>query len=120
MSGEDAASKAEITLTLEPRFSPMEGGFSSQSMLMTDPDAEDKALLVQTKRCVLYIIRVQTGASLVEILCKQPTDEDEEKWSQLLHEEMPSQKNRTPYAEALFYDLTEYHPYFSGITLMSF
>jgi Ras GTPase-activating-like protein IQGAP2/3 len=65
---------------------------------------------MQTKRCVLYIIRVQTGTSLVEILCKQPSEEDEHKWSQLLHEEMPSQKNRTPYAEALFYDLAEYLP----------
>jgi Ras GTPase-activating-like protein IQGAP2/3 len=72
-----------------------------------DPDAEDKALLMQTKRCVLYIIRIQTGESLVDILCKQPTEEDDLKWSQLLHEEMPSQKNRTPYAEALFYDLAE-------------
>jgi Ras GTPase-activating-like protein IQGAP2/3 len=75
--------------------------------LTVDPDAEDKALLMQTKRCVLYIIRIQTGESLVDILCKQPTEEDDLKWSQLLHEEMPSQKNRTPYAEALFYDLAE-------------
>jgi Ras GTPase-activating-like protein IQGAP2/3 len=73
-----------------------------------DPDAEDKALLVQTKRCVLYIIRVQTGKNLMDILVKPVTEEDEDKWEQLLGEEMPNQKGRTPYAETLFYDLAEY------------
>jgi hypothetical protein len=43
----------------------------------------------------------------MEILVKQPNDEDELKWSQLLREEMPNQKDRTPYAETLFYDLAE-------------
>jgi Ras GTPase-activating-like protein IQGAP2/3 len=76
--------------------------------LTVDPDAEDKALLVQTKRCILYIIRIQTGKNLMDILVKTPTDEDELKWRQLLREDMPTQKGRTPYAEALFYDLAEY------------
>jgi len=61
--------------------------------------------MVQTKRCVLYIIRVQQGKNLMEILVKPVTEEDEYKWQQLLHEEMPNQKSRTPYAETLFYDL---------------
>ena len=77
---------------------------------MPDPDAEDKALLVQTKRCALYIIRVQEGKNLMEILVKQPSEKDEDKWQELLLEEMPNQQNqrgRTPYAENLFYDLAE-------------
>jgi len=83
--------------------------YSSFYRLLTlDPDAEDKALLVQTKRCVLYIIRVQEGKNLMEILVKQPVEKDEDKWQELLLEEMPNQKGRTPYAENLFYDLAEY------------
>ena len=73
----------------------------------SDPDAENKALLVQTKRCVLYIIRVQQGNSLMEILTKPVTEEDEDKWAKIIQEEMPNQKGRTPYAENLFYDLAE-------------
>lgn len=44
----------------------------------------------------------------MDILVKTPTDEDELKWRQLLREDMPNQKGRAPYAEALFYDLAEY------------
>jgi hypothetical protein len=43
----------------------------------------------------------------MEILVKQPTEKDEGKWQELLLEEMPNQKGRTPYAENLFYDLAE-------------
>lgn len=111
MTDEDVASssKAEITLTLEPRFSPMEGYSRTRVILTIDPDAEDKALLVQTKRCILYIIRVQQGRNLMEILLKPVTQEDEEKWEQLLQEELPNQKG-TPYGETLFYDLSGYSP----------
>jgi Ras GTPase-activating-like protein IQGAP2/3 len=77
--------------------------------LTPDPEAEDKALLVQTKRCILYIIRVQQGKNLMDILVKTPTEEDELRWHQLLREDMPNQKGRTPYAEALFYDLAEFY-----------
>jgi Ras GTPase-activating-like protein IQGAP2/3 len=44
----------------------------------------------------------------MDILVKPVTEEDEYKWGQLLREEMPNQKSRTPYAETLFYDLAEY------------
>ena len=68
-------------------------------------------MLVQTKRCVLYIIRVQQGKNLMDILVKPVTEEDEVKWHQLLREDMSNTKGgRTPYAETLFYDLAEYIP----------
>jgi Ras GTPase-activating-like protein IQGAP2/3 len=87
----------------------MEGMSSGQLGLIIDPDAEDKALMVQTKRCLLYIIRVQQGKNLMDILVKPVSDEDEAKWEQILREEMPNQEeDHTPYAEALFYDLAEY------------
>jgi Ras GTPase-activating-like protein IQGAP2/3 len=67
--------------------------------------------MVQAKRCVLYIIRVQQGQNLMEILVKPVTEEDEVKWDQLLQEDMPGQKGRAAYSEALFYDLVEYTPF---------
>ena len=45
-----------------------------------DPDAEMKALFMETKRCILYIIRVRSGANLMEIMVKPPTDEDQGRW----------------------------------------
>ncbi|KAI9640331.1 iqgap- protein [Ciborinia camelliae] len=38
---------------------------------MDDPEADVKALFMETKRCILYIIRVQSGPNLMEILRKQ-------------------------------------------------
>ncbi|OLL24588.1 Ras GTPase-activating-like protein rng2 [Neolecta irregularis DAH-3] len=78
----------EISLTLNPSFSPVE-----------DPDAEDKAFLVETKRCVLYIIRIQSGSSLLDILIKPITEEDEIKWQQLLTEERSNGLSRGAYSD---------------------
>lgn len=53
----------------------------------------------------------------MEILVKPVTEEDEDKWLQLLREDMPNAKDgRTPYAETLFYDLAEYLPITSSLT----
>ena len=73
-------------------------------ILTLDPDAENKALLVQTKRCVLYIIRVQQGNNLMDILLKPVTPEDQYKWEQLLREEISNQRG-SPYSETLYEDL---------------
>ncbi|RMZ81864.1 hypothetical protein DV738_g1998, partial [Chaetothyriales sp. CBS 135597] len=74
-------SRSEIMLTLSPKYLNAE-----------DPDAEVKALWTVTKRCVLYIIRIQTGSSLLDILVKTPTPEDEVKWATLISEELRSQR----------------------------
>jgi Ras GTPase-activating-like protein IQGAP2/3 len=42
---------------------------------------------METKRCVLYIIRVQSGTNLMDIMVKPVTDEDEDKWDALVREE---------------------------------
>lgn len=56
---------------------------------------------METKRCILYIIRVQTGANLLEIMVKPPTDEDEEKWMMLVRDELSANNTRrSAYAEA--------------------
>lgn len=54
--------------------------------------------MVETKRCILYIIRIQTGADLMEILVKPVRQEDEDRWRQLLEEEH-SGKRRGAYAD---------------------
>jgi Ras GTPase-activating-like protein IQGAP2/3 len=49
---------------------------------------------METKRCILYIIRVQSGASLLEIMVKPLTDEDEERWLTLVRDELSTNNKR--------------------------
>ncbi|EFW17067.1 hypothetical protein D8B26_003838 [Coccidioides posadasii str. Silveira] len=85
-----SVSSSEISLTLTPKLHNVE-----------DPDAEVKALLMETKRCILYIIRVQSGANLMEILVKPPTLEDEERWETLVQEEFShNSQKRAAYSDA--------------------
>ena len=76
-------SSSEINLTLTPKLRNAE-----------DPDAEIKALMTETKRCVLYIIRCQTGANLLDILVKPISPEDEDKWETLIQNELTSSDGR--------------------------
>jgi len=80
----------EIALQLDPSFH-----------VIDDPESEVKALFVETKRCILYIIRVQTGTNLMEILVKPITAEDEDRWDALLEEETENSggKRRGAYAD---------------------
>jgi Ras GTPase-activating-like protein IQGAP2/3 len=57
---------------------------------------------METKRCVLYIIRIQTGKSLLDIMVRPISMEDEEKWSQLVHDELRAEdpKKINPYADS--------------------
>ena len=83
-------SSGEISLTLTPKY-----------MNAEDPDAEVKALFTETKRCVLYIIRIQSGPNMLEILIKPITPEDEDKWDMLVREELaPGASRRGAYADA--------------------
>lgn len=49
---------------------------------------------METKRCILYIIRVQFGANLMEIMLKTPTEEDEERWYALVRDELSSSSRK--------------------------
>ncbi|RKF64154.1 Ras GTPase-activating-like protein rng2 [Erysiphe neolycopersici] len=69
-------SSIEIQMKLNPKLHDIE-----------DPEAEVKALFMETKRCILYIIRVQTGSNLMEILIRPITSEDEVKWHSVIREE---------------------------------
>lgn len=79
-SNEDemSAGSAEVTLSLS----------SKNVHSFEDPDADIKALFLETKRCVLYIIRVQAGADLLDVMVKPISAEDEARWSQLVQEEL--------------------------------
>lgn len=83
-----SVTRGELTLQLNPRIQQVD-----------DTDSEIKALFVETKRCILYIIRIQTGANLMEILVKPIHMEDEEKWQNLLHEEQ-SGRRKGAYSDA--------------------
>ena len=80
----------EIQMTLNPKLHDIE-----------DPEADVKALFMETKRCVLYIIRVQSGPNLMEILVRPVTREDDHKWHTLLREEFAEGNNtRGAYSDA--------------------
>lgn len=66
-----------------------------------DPDAEIKAHLMETKRCILYIIRVQSGANLMEIMIRPISSDDENRWRGLVRDELAiGTRKRGAYAEA--------------------
>lgn len=77
-----ASHGGEITLTLKSRFTVQE-----------DPNAEAKALFTATKRLVLYVIKVQSGSNLMEILLRPISHEDADKWIHLVQEEL-AEKDR--------------------------
>ncbi|ETS81810.1 hypothetical protein PFICI_06812 [Pestalotiopsis fici W106-1] len=91
-----AAGSSEIQLFLTPKLHDVE-----------DPEAEVKALFMETKRCILYIIRVQSGANLLEILVRPPTQEDEHKWAAVLREDFAAGNNtKGAYSDANMVDVT--------------
>ncbi|CZR55358.1 related to Ras GTPase-activating-like protein IQGAP1 [Phialocephala subalpina] len=80
----------EINMTLNPKLHDID-----------DPEAEVKALFMETKRCVLYIIRVQSGPNLMDILVRPISREDDMKWHSLLREEFSHGSNtRGAYSDA--------------------
>ncbi|KAL4811004.1 hypothetical protein BDV18DRAFT_128384 [Aspergillus unguis] len=85
-----SVNSSEINLTLIPKLAQAE-----------DPEADIKALFMETKRCVLYIIRVQSGANLMEIMVTPPSEEDEEKWMTFVRDELSAHNTqRSAYSEA--------------------
>lgn len=77
-----ASSGGEISLTLKSRFTVQE-----------DPNAETRALFMATKRLVLYVIKIQTGNNLMEILCRPISHEDADKWVQLVKQEIAEKEH---------------------------
>ncbi|KAK3383673.1 hypothetical protein B0T24DRAFT_662140 [Lasiosphaeria ovina] len=91
-----AAGSSDIQMFLTPKLHDID-----------DPEADVKALFMETKRSILYIIRVQTGSNLMEILVKPITQEDEHKWKLLLREDFANGSNtRGAYSDANMVDVT--------------
>ncbi|KAI1298230.1 hypothetical protein F5Y03DRAFT_398234 [Xylaria venustula] len=91
-----AAGSSDIQMFLTPKLHDV-----------NDPEADVKSLFMETKRCILYIIRIQTGANLLEILVRPPTQEDEQKWQALLREDFASSSNtRGAYSDVNMVDVT--------------
>lgn len=96
-----AAGSSDIHMFLTPKLHDVD-----------DPEEEVKALFMETKRCVLYIIRVQTGANLLDILVKPITAEDEQRWRDLLRDDFSDDsETRGAYSDANMVDVTRmtYH-----------
>ncbi|KAI1384019.1 uncharacterized protein F4822DRAFT_418384 [Hypoxylon trugodes] len=92
----NAAGSSDIQMFLTPKLHDID-----------DPEADIKALFMETKRCILYIIRVQTGANLLEILVRPPTREDEIKWQALLRDDFASGSNtKGAYSDVNMIDVT--------------
>ncbi|KAH8682519.1 RasGAP-like protein [Xylariales sp. PMI_506] len=90
-----AAGSSDIQMFLTPRLHDVD-----------DPEAEVKALFMETKRCILYIIRVQTGTNLLEILVRPPSREDEQKWQSILREDFNNGASKGAYSDANMIDVT--------------
>ncbi|KAL8393490.1 hypothetical protein RB595_003302 [Gaeumannomyces hyphopodioides] len=91
-----ATGSSDIQMFLTPKLHDVE-----------DPDAEVKALFMETKRCILYIIRVQTGSTLLEILVKPVTQEDEHKWLAVLRDDFADGgSTRGAYSDVNMVDVT--------------
>ncbi|GAB7350816.1 hypothetical protein MBLNU459_g1352t1 [Dothideomycetes sp. NU459] len=88
----------EISLQLAPKFHEQQ-----------DPDADIKSLFMETKRLVLYIIRIQSGANLLEIMVRPITAEDDDKWLGLLDEEVMNQR-RQPRAPSAYGSVVDDEP----------
>ncbi|KAL6357522.1 hypothetical protein LRP88_07691 [Fusarium phalaenopsidis] len=92
----NAAGSSDIQMFLTPKLHDID-----------DPEADVKALFMETKRCVLYIIRVQTGTNLLDILIKPISPEDEHKWHMLLRDDFADGSNtRGAYSDSNMIDVT--------------
>jgi Ras GTPase-activating-like protein IQGAP2/3 len=49
---------------------------------------------METKRCILYIIRVQAGLNLMDVMVKPISHEDELRWSNLVRDELSANSRR--------------------------
>ncbi|KAK9474066.1 uncharacterized protein V1510DRAFT_374331 [Dipodascopsis tothii] len=87
----------EVKLELNPVF-----------IQVRDPEAEVNQLMMEVKRCLLYVIRVQTGDNLLDILVKPVAPEDEDKFAQIVRAERESKTGKAgAYREGYFGDITQ-------------
>ncbi|UZJ52581.1 hypothetical protein CBS101457_001901 [Exobasidium rhododendri] len=59
-----------------------------------DPEAETKALFVETKRLVLSLLKVQSGKTLIDVFVAPVTDQDEMAWEEIVSLEVAADRQR--------------------------
>ncbi|KDN47975.1 hypothetical protein K437DRAFT_273559 [Tilletiaria anomala UBC 951] len=79
----NSARDSEITLELVGRRTALQ-----------DPEAESKALFVETKRLVLSVLKVQSGQTLYKVLLEPVTDQDELTWEEVVSLEITADRAR--------------------------
>lgn len=77
-------------------------------------DSKVRSLITQAKRCILYIMRIQEGKSLLELLISGIKPSDEERFKEIVKtesQESTSIEKRRPYYKTSLGDLTKvtYH-----------
>ncbi|KAJ3038625.1 hypothetical protein HDV00_000469 [Rhizophlyctis rosea] len=80
----ETSGSSEITLALKNRFASLED----------DKEVQKKQLFTEAKRCVLAIIRVQTGKNLLDVLEAPVTEREEAAFTELKEKEAESQVAR--------------------------
>ncbi|CAD6886832.1 unnamed protein product [Tilletia controversa] len=79
----NSARDSEITLELK-----------SNVRTLKDPEAETKALFVETKRLVLAILKVQTGKTLLDVFVAPVSPQDEMLWEEIVSLEVAAERQR--------------------------
>lgn len=79
----NSARDSEITFELVSRMATLQ-----------DPEAETKALFVETKRLVLSLLKVQSGKTLVDVFVAPVTDKEELQWEEIVSLEVAAERQR--------------------------
>ena len=79
----NTARDSEITFELTSRMTTLK-----------DPEAETKALFVETKRLVLSLLKVQSGKTLVDVFVAPVTDAEEMQWEEIVSLELAADRQR--------------------------
>ncbi|PWZ01991.1 hypothetical protein BCV70DRAFT_171458 [Testicularia cyperi] len=79
----NSARDSEITFELVSRMATLQ-----------DPEAETKALFVETKRLVLSLLKVQSGKTLVDVFVAPVTDQEEMQWEEIVSLEIAAERQR--------------------------
>lgn len=79
----NSARDSEITFELVSRMATLQ-----------DPEAETKALFVETKRLVLCLLKVQSGKTLVDVFVAPVTDVEELQWEEIVSLEIAADRQR--------------------------
>lgn len=85
-----AIGSKELKLTLTPTVKDVPGKFGSKT----------NTLLIQAKRCVIYMMQVQNGRNLLDLLLSKIKPDDELKFAQIIEDEHKEKIEKSMYTNA--------------------